>query len=122
MLESENNFQIPFNINLIYGQDFTIYYLGKGKFMAKIAGKKYYPANLGELERGSQAIADLLELNYAPKEGLESGGTSTPPAESPAVSGAELGPDLAAAGSETTAPEAGAEAPPAEETPPPAEA
>ena len=112
-----------FKVDLINGQDFSIKYLGKGNFQVKVAGKRYNPVNIGELERASQGIADLLELNYAPKEGLESGGTSTPPTESPAVSGAELGPELAAAGPETTAPTAGAETtPPAEEETPPAEA
>jgi len=112
-----------FQVDLINGQDFSIKYLGRGNFNVKVAGKKYNIVNLGELERASQGIADLLELNYAPKEGAESGGAETPPAESPAVSGAELGPDLAAAGPETTAPTAGAEAtPPAEEEIPPSEA
>jgi len=110
-----------FKVDLINGQDFSIKYLGKGNFQVKVAGKKYNPINLGELERASQGIADLLELNYAPKEGMESGGAGTPPAESPATSAAELGPELAAAGPETTAPPAGAEAtPPAEEETPPA--
>jgi len=112
-----------FQVDLINGQDFSIKYLGRGNFNVKVAGKKYNIVNLGELERASQGIADLLELNYAPKEGAESGGAETPPSESPAVSGAELGPDLAAAGPETTAPAAGAEAtPPAEEETPPSEA
>ena len=112
-----------FKVDLVNGQDFSIKYLGKGNFSVKVAGKKYNPINLGELERASQGIADLLELNYAPKEGAE-GGAEAPPAESPAASAAELGPELAAAGPETAAPAAGAEAtPPAEEeTPPPAEA
>ena len=112
-----------FKVDLTNGQDFSIKYIGKGNFQVKVAGKKYNPINLGELERASQGIANLLELNYAPKEGAE-GGESTP-AESPAASGAELGPDLAAAGAAETAPPAGAEAtPPAgeeaptEETPP----
>ena len=114
-----------FKVDLINGQDLSIKYLGKGNFSIKVAGKKYNPINLGELERASQGIADLLELNYAPKEGAEGTPTSggeQPPAESPAASGAELGPELAAAGPETTAPAAGAETtPPAEEeTPPPA--
>jgi len=109
-----------FKVDLINGQDFSIKYLGKENFQVKVAGKRYNPINIGELERASQGIADLLELNYAPKEGMESGGTTPPPAESPAASGAELGPELAAAGPETTAP--AAEAPPAEEETPPAEA
>jgi hypothetical protein len=106
-----------FKVDLTNGQDFSIKYIGKGNFQVKVAGRKYDPINVGELERASQGIADLLELNYAPKEGMESGGAETPPAESPAASGAELGPDLAAA--ETPPP---TEAPAEEETPPPAEA
>jgi hypothetical protein len=103
-----------FKVDLTNGQDFSIKYIGKGNFQVKVSGKKYDPINLGELERASQGIANLLELNYAPKEGAEGGG-STPP-ESPATSGAELGPDLAAAGAAETTPPAG-ETPPAEETP-----
>lgn len=60
-----------FKIELINNQDFYIKYLGKGKFNVKISGKKYNPSELGELERASQSIADLLELNYAPEEGKE---------------------------------------------------
>jgi hypothetical protein len=77
-----------FKVDLTNGQDFSIKYVGKGNFQVKVAGKRYNPINLGELERASQGIADLLELNYAPKEGIESGGTTLPPAESPAASGA----------------------------------
>ena len=110
-----------FKVDLINGQDFSIKYLGKDNFQVKVAGKRYNPINIGELERASQGIADLLELNYAPKEGMEGGGAEVSPTESPAASGAELGPELAAAGPETTAPAVG-EAPPTEEAPPPAEA
>jgi hypothetical protein len=96
-----------FNISLINGQDFLIYYLGSGNFTAKIAGKKYHPDNIGESERASQAIADLLELNYAPREMEEAksnnGGESS-------AKDAELAADL-------SAPEAPAPATP-EETPP----
>lgn len=107
-----------FNVNLINGQDFTVYYLGKGKFMAKVAGKKYYPYNLGELERANQAIADLLELNYgtvgeekeptssAAPSGDTGGGSFPSPEET--AKGDELAADLAAAEelpAETPAPE-----------------
>jgi hypothetical protein len=105
-----------FKVDLTNGQDFSIKYIGKGNFQVKVAGRKYDPINLGELERASQGIADLLELNYAPKEDMESGGAETPPAESPAASEDQLGPELAAANSETPPP---AEAPAEEETPPP---
>ena len=108
-----------FNVSLINGQEFSIKYLGNKLFSIKVAGKKYNPINLGEAERCSQAIADLLELNYAPAEGKEQPGAApeagAPPSEptpsEPTGPGAaELGPDLAAA--EETPP------PPEEETPP----
>jgi len=52
-----------FNIELINGQEFDITYIGLGKFRIRISGKKYYPQNIGELERASQSIADLLLLS-----------------------------------------------------------
>ena len=52
-----------FNIELINGQEFDITYLGSGKFRLRVLGKKYYPINIGELERASQSIADLLLLS-----------------------------------------------------------
>ena len=82
-----------FKISLINSQNFTIYYLGKGEFMLKVSGKKYYSENLGELERASSSISSLLELNYAPEEVKEEPATDK---------GAELGDELAAA--DTTAP------------------
>ena len=101
-----------FKVDLTNGQDFSIKYIGKGNFQVKVAGKKYDPLNIGELERASQSIADLLELNYVPKEGAEApAGGETP--EQPGA--AELGPELAAGGE--TPP---AETSPAEEETPPA--
>ena len=73
-----------FSTKLINEQDFGIIYNGKGKYTVKVAGKKYNVQNLGELERAQQAIADLLELNYAIDEKVAGG------AEAPATdSGAE---------------------------------
>jgi hypothetical protein len=91
-----------FKISLINSQSFSIYYIGKGEFMIKVSGKKYYSENLGELERASSGIASLLELNYAPDEIKEE------PAED---KGAELGAELSAANEP--------EAEPEEETPEP---
>lgn len=91
-----------FKISLINSQSFSIYYIGKGEFMIKVSGKKYYSENLGELERASAGIASLLELNYAPDEIKEE------PAED---KGAELGAELSAANEP--------EAEPKEETPEP---
>jgi len=105
-----------FKVDLTNGQDFSIKYIGKGNFTVKIAGKKYDPLNIGELERASQGIADLLELNYAPKEGAEApagGGEAQPGA-------AELGGEIAAAEAPPTGGEVAppAEEPAEEETPP----
>ena len=104
-----------FKVDLVNGQDFSIKYLGKSQFSVKVAGKQYNPINLGELERASQSVADLLELNYAPAEGKEQTGAEP---VAPGTSAAELGPDLTAANNEPTPPEAA----PAEEETPPAEA
>ena len=87
-----------FKVDLVNSQIFYIYYIGKGEYMCKISGKKYYPENLGDLERASDAITALLELNYAPTEVKEA---------APADKGTELGAELAAADSAT--PEAPAE-------------
>ena len=88
-----------FNIKLINEQDFYIIYDGRKNYTSKIAGKRYNIQMLSEVERASQAIADLLELNYAIAEEKE-----------PAVdSGAEAF---------TAAADAPEVAPPAEETPP----
>jgi hypothetical protein len=104
-----------FKIILINNQEFSIIYVGKKHFIVKISGKKYNPANLGELERASNSISELLQLNYAIEEGKDQpvGGEETPP-----DAGFEA--DVATA---STTPATGAtppaeEAPPAEETPP----
>jgi hypothetical protein len=113
-----------FKITLINDQDFNVKYLGKNKFNVKVSGRQYHPDNLGESERCSQSIANLLELNYVQTEGKEgdnSGGEITPPPSDDFSGGAtpeptgpgeeEFGADLAAANTEPTPP-------PAEETPP----
>ena len=118
-----------FKITLINDQDFNVKYLGKNKFNVKVSGRQYHPDNLGESERCSQSIANLLELNYVQTEGKEADSSATPPPSSggdfsggatpePAPTGPgeeEFGADLAAADAEPTPP-------PTEETPPPAEA
>ena len=97
-----------FRIELINNQDFTITYVGKKHFKVKVSGKKYNPENLGELERASQAIADLLELNYAVEEGKD---------QSSATPDAGLASDMEKAAEAPPAEAPPAEAPP-EETPP----
>jgi hypothetical protein len=109
-----------FSVSLINGQDFTIKYIGNKKWNVKVSGKQYHPDNIGEEERCSQAIADLLELNYSTAEGKEQtsaapetgGGEAPPPAEPTGPGAAELGPELAAAEETPPAPEE--ETPPAE--------
>ena len=87
-----------FKISLINSQFFYIYYLSGGEFMVKVSGKKYYSENLGELERASNSITSLLELNYAPTEVKEE--------VSPSVDkGEELGAELSAANEPTQTPE-----------------
>lgn len=105
-----------FKVSLINGQDFTIYYIGQGKFMTKIAGKKYSPQNLGELERANQAIADLLELNYAPTgEDKDMSGATTPEAGDGGSSTPSPSPEDAARDQELAADLAGGGEAPAEE-------
>jgi len=98
-----------FGVGLINGQDFTMIYLGKNNFSVKVSGKKYNPINIGESERASQAIADLLELNYAPKESTE---------ELASQRNASIKADLETGGTPPPAPE---ETPTPEETPAPEE-
>lgn len=57
-----------FRVTLINGYDFNIIYLKKDSYLAKIAGKKYYLNNIGESERATQSIADLLDLSPSVKE------------------------------------------------------
>jgi hypothetical protein len=97
-----------FSTKLINEQDFGIIYNGKGKYTVKVAGKKYNVQNLGELERAQQAIADLLELNYAIDEKVAGG------AEAPA---ADAGAEAFSAASTAPAGELPAETPAEEETP-----
>jgi hypothetical protein len=106
-----------FQAKLINEQEFTIIYDGKGKYTTKVAGKKYNVQALGELERASQAIADLLELNYAIEEKEE--GASKPDAGAEAFSAATAAPS-AEIPAET--PPAEEETPSPEEETPPAEA
>jgi hypothetical protein len=97
-----------FSAKLINEQDFGIIYNGKGKFTVKVAGKKYNVQNLGELERAQQAIADLLELNYAVDEKVAGG------AEEPKT---DAGAEAFTAATAAPAGELPAETPAEEETP-----
>jgi hypothetical protein len=102
-----------FNIKLINDQEFYVVYDGKKNWTSRVSGKRYNMQELGEIERASQGIADLLELSYALTEKTESG-------EAPKVdAGAEAFTAAASAPPAETPAEAPAEiAPPEEETPP----
>jgi hypothetical protein len=75
-----------FQFKLINNQEFTAKYLGNSKFSIKISGKQYNPINIGEQERASQAISDLLELNYA----IEDKEAASPEAAGPSPKDADL--------------------------------
>lgn len=97
-----------FKVELTNGQDFTVKYIGKGNYSIKVSGKKYNPTNLGELERASQSIANILELNYAPLPKEENKSTSSQPSskepETFGPSASELNADLTAANNEPEVP------------------
>jgi hypothetical protein len=57
-----------FKIKLLNNQEFYVYYANKGKFMVKVAGKKYPMDDLAAVERCSAAITSQLELNYNTEE------------------------------------------------------
>jgi hypothetical protein len=101
-----------FNIKLINNQEFYIVYDGRKNWTSKISGKRYNMQELSEIERGSQAIADLLELSYALDEKIEVGGVEKTDAGVEAFSAAAGAPEVTPP-VEEPAPEA-----PAEETPP----
>jgi hypothetical protein len=97
-----------FSAKLINEQDFGIIYNGKGKYTVKVSGKKYNVQNLGELERAQQAIADLLELNYAIDEKVAGGAEAPTP---------DAGAEAFTAATAAPAGELPAETPAEEETP-----
>lgn len=117
-----------FSVKLINNEDFNIIYNGKGTYTAKVAGKRYNIQNLGELERASQGISDLLELNYSIDEKTAEIETNKPDTGAEAFNATIGAPPAEIPGEAPAAPPAatqptGAEAPtPPEEETPPAEA
>ena len=100
-----------FNIKLINDQEFYVVYDGRKNWTSKVSGKRYNMQELSEIERASQAIADLLELSYALGEKAEGGEAPKPDAGAEAFT--------AAAAPEVTPPaEEPAPETPAEKTPP----
>lgn len=106
-----------FTAKLINEQDFNIIYNGKKNFTVKVAGKKYNMQNLGELERAQQAIANVLELNYAIAEGESKEAPSAPDAGAEAFTATSGAPETIPAAETPPEETLPAEAP-AEETPP----
>jgi hypothetical protein len=98
-----------FNVKLINEQNFYIVYDGRKNYTSKIAGKRYNIQMLSEVERASQAIADLLELNYAIVEEKE----PTPDSGAEAFTAAADAPEVTPSAEEIPPAET-----PAEETPP----
>jgi len=101
-----------FNIKLINNQEFYIVYDGRKNWTSKISGKRYNMQELSEIERGSQAIADLLELSYALDEKIEVGGVEKTDAGVEAFTAAAGAPEIPAPEEPSSAPEE--ETPPAE--------
>jgi hypothetical protein len=101
-----------FNIKLINDQEFYVRYDGRKNWTSKISGKRYNMQELGEIERGSQAIADLLELSYSLSEKVEAGEAPKPDAGAEAFTAAAGAPETPAPTEEPVAPEE--ETPPAE--------
>jgi hypothetical protein len=104
-----------FMIEMINGEDFNIRYDGRKNFTVKVAGRKYNVQNLGELERAQQAIANVLELDYAVDEKDGGAGEAAKP---------DAGAEAFSAATNAPAAEIPAEIPPTgpeEETPAPEE-
>ena len=103
-----------FNIKLINDQEFYVVYDGRKNWTSKVSGKRYNMQELGEIERASQSIADLLELSYSLSEKIEGGEAPKPDAGAEAFTAAAGAPPA-----ETPPAEAPAEtAPPEEEITP----
>jgi hypothetical protein len=99
-------------VEMINGEDFNIRYDGRKNYTVKVAGRKYNMQNLGELERAQQAIADVLELDYAVDEKDGGAGEAAKP---------DAGAEAFSAATAAPAGEIPAETPPAEEEPAPEE-
>lgn len=57
-----------FKITLLNDMDFIIYYSNKKTFIVKVSGKKYFMDELNDVERASQSVTNLLQLNYNQEE------------------------------------------------------
>lgn len=77
-----------FKVVLHNNRSFYLTFMGEDKYEAKVSGKKYWLASVGELERATISIAELLMLGTPPQaQGPETEMASTPeetPEETPA--------------------------------------
>jgi hypothetical protein len=77
-----------FKIVLHNNRSFYLTFMGDDKYEAKVSGKKYWLASIGELEKVTISIAELLMLGTPPStQGPDTEMTSTPeetPEETPA--------------------------------------
>jgi hypothetical protein len=73
-----------FKIVLHNNRSFHLIFMGDDKYEAKISGKKYWLASIGEFERATISIAELLMMGTPPTtQGPETEMASTPEEEAP---------------------------------------
>ncbi len=73
-----------FKIVLHNNRSFYLTFMGDDKYEAKVSGKKYWLSSIGELERATISIAELLMLGTPPSaQGPETEMTATPEEETP---------------------------------------
>jgi hypothetical protein len=73
-----------FKIVLHNNRSFHLIYMGDDKYEAKVSGKKYWLASIGEFERATISIAELLMMGTPPTtQGPETEMASTPEEEAP---------------------------------------
>jgi len=73
-----------FKIVLHNNRSFHLIFMGNDKYEAKVSGKKYWLASVGDFENAVMSIADLLMLGTPPStQGPETEIASTPEEETP---------------------------------------
>ena len=86
-----------FKIVLHNNRSFHLIFMGDDKYEAKVSGKKYWLASVGDFENAVMSIADLLMLGTPPStQGPETETASTPeetPAETPEETPEEEAPE-----------------------------
>ena len=74
-----------FKIVLHNNRSFYLTFMGEDKYEAKVSGKKYWLASVGELERATISIADLLTLGTPPSTQGPETELASVPEETPEV-------------------------------------